>query len=418
MSHVLSELMGATEPIYTNQLRQLERDNGYPDVDVRLISYIAEKVRQKTKELGLDPNDTNGQELYTALQILTAKHNQFLASAIAGQDPDNVEEMLPLIINYVQKLSIPRNCWAIKASVAKRLLKDKPPKKVMKQLGYRSIDSMIKRENINELYAALRLIESTSWIKKFVSTYKQLTSSDFETRRIKIISLNPKQWGMLAQDFVYSQRQNVTNLKEMGIVVVLPMPVKRLNGFTIALLPLLLSYINEVRFYSAYFKLQQVKPNFGAILAATINSNKAVSLNVAGQQLTWRTMQRYFGRISAERHPEIFEPYVQTEDLAWKSAEETLYRLEPALKFWEDMDFVAAFKDGQPIPLGLADNSASFCNQLAYGKQCVYNFKDSLTAELYARYMEQDNLVNNISKQIDSDSDNLEISNHIVSAEA
>ena len=95
-------------------------------------------------------------------------------------------ETLTKIKAKVDKLDIPMTCWAIKHSVAKKLLKQTPPKKVMKLLGYRSVDSMLKRENIDELFGSLRFVESDQWLIMFVKTYKKLQPQDFETRKIKI----------------------------------------------------------------------------------------------------------------------------------------------------------------------------------------------------------------------------------------
>lgn len=47
------------------------------------------------------------------------------------------------------------------------MLKLTPPRKVMRQLGYRSIDSMLKRESIYELYVAMRFVESQEWLQAF-----------------------------------------------------------------------------------------------------------------------------------------------------------------------------------------------------------------------------------------------------------
>ena len=43
-----------------------------------------------------------------------------------------------------------------------------------------------------------------------------------------------------------------------------------MRGIVITVLPLLLHYFNEVRLYSSFFKLQQVKPEFGGILVDTL----------------------------------------------------------------------------------------------------------------------------------------------------
>ncbi|HSX53327.1 MAG TPA: hypothetical protein VLF90_03080 [Patescibacteria group bacterium] len=402
MSRLLSELLGAAEPMFTGTIQQLERISGDPNIDVRLTAEIATKVRQKTRELGLDPADTTTKELYHALQGLVQIQDNFLVKALGGSDPTDVSDLLPRIIKKVESLPQSKRCWVLKHSVAKRLLKDMPPKQVMKQLGHRSIDSMLKRENIDELFVALQLAQSQAWLERFTASYKKLQPSDFEIRPISIVQFSPKRWKVLSKDFAIQNRHAITYVKELGIIAVLPIPVEHLRGICITLLPLLLHAMNEIRLYSAFFKLQQVKPDFAKIVITTLTSEPVGMVSLAGQPLHWRTIQRFYGRQSPSRHPEVFEPHVQPEDLQWQHAEELIYRIEPALKFWEGLDYVGAPNSGQPVSLNLLDNAISYCNDLPYGQQMVTHFQDSLWNEVFMRYMDNEPVEQQVLQQLDA----------------
>ena len=67
MTHVLKQLLGNDHPLFTQNLMQLERAAGNVGVDVRLIADITEKAHAVLRELGLDPADSNGKEVYQAL---------------------------------------------------------------------------------------------------------------------------------------------------------------------------------------------------------------------------------------------------------------------------------------------------------------------------------------------------------------
>lgn len=54
MSRLISELLGATEPMFSIAVKQLEQVSGKPGVDVRLTAEIIGLVQLKTRELGLD----------------------------------------------------------------------------------------------------------------------------------------------------------------------------------------------------------------------------------------------------------------------------------------------------------------------------------------------------------------------------
>ena len=403
MSRVLSELLAAEEPLFSMSLKQLEQATGNSSVDVRLTSEIMGKAHMKIRQLGLDPHDTTGEELYVALLQLIERHDQFLAARLGGIDASDTEDLLPRIQRVVERMGVKKNAWVLKHSVARKLLKDHPPKKVMRIMGYRSVDSLLKKESIAEVFGALRFAENPEWLNKFLASYKQLTPRDFEHRPIEIVRLDAESWGPATKDFVMKKRHNITHLKELGVILMLPMPMEKMKGVTITVLPLLLHYIQEIRLYSSFFKMQQVKPNFGHILTETLVADPGKHAVIAGQHVHWRVIQRYFGKLEKEQHPEIFEPHVQPEDLHWRKAEEILYRLEPALHFWFDMDFVAILYDGRPVSFNFMDMAVSYINHTPYGQHAVYHFRESLWNEIFMRYMGQKTLEREVLKQLDNE---------------
>lgn len=399
MSKVLSQLLHAEEPAFSMALTQLERTSGHHSVDVRLIADITTRIRQKIRECGLDPNDTTDKELYHALQGIVKLHDQYLAKAIGTESTATLDTQLSAIARALKKLPIPKSCWVIKHSAAKKLLKALPPKKIMEVLHYQSVDSMLKRENIAEIFTAVRFMETDAWQRRLVKSYKKLRPSDFEIRDIEIIFLDRGKWGSAADSFCRIQRHNITHLKELGVVMILPLPVDRLRGVVITVMPLAIHYINEIRSYSSFFKLQQVLPTFSEVIIRTILDDPKSSVNVSGQDLHWRILQRHFADKKAGDHPELFEPHVQLEDLSWRKAEDILYTFEPALKFWEDLDYVATTSD-TPVSLSLMDNAVSYCNGLEYGEHSIGHFRESLWNEIYMRYLGQESIESLVISQL------------------
>ncbi len=400
MSRVLAHLLGRPEVELASELSNYERASGQPGVDVRLIAELSATVHRKMRELGLDPHDTTAKELYHALQALVGQHDEFLAAILKAPDPHDVTAVLPRLAQAVSGLSVAKECWAIKHSVLKKLLKKQPPKHVMKQLGYRSLDSMLKRENPAVLLATARFAETPAWLTKFVKQYKKLQSSDFEHREVEIVCLEGKRWGKLADPYVQSQHHNVTHLKESGIILILPLPVDRMRGLFVTLLPLILHYVAEIRLYSALFKLEQVKPDFGEILIKTLLQDPNDAAAMAGKPLHWRTVARHYGK-HPKSHPTAFQPHVQPEDLYYQKAEDVLYWLEPALKFWDGLDYVLVQQPGiRPISLSLLDNAISYCNNLEFGQQVIGHAQRSMWNELLLRYMGQESLERQVIEQL------------------
>ena len=403
MSSFLSDLLAAIEPLFSMALQQLEHASGKPSADVRLIAEIKEKTHAKTKELGLDVKDTTGPELYHALLSKIQEHDAHLAKQIGGDSPDDVQTLLPLIKIAVDKADIPRRAWVLKRSVAKRMLQETPPARIMKHLGYSSVDSMIKRENLAEIYGALRFAETPAWLNKFNRTYKKLMPSDFESRDIEIVVMPKERWGDIAEDFVRKKRHNITHLKELGVIMMLPTSLTKLPGITMTAMPLLFHHMNEIRLYSAFFKMQQVKPNFGKIIAETLVADLGTGAIMAGHNVHWRVIQRYYGKLEHESHPEIFEPHVQPEDLHWRRAEECMYAIDPELKFWQGLDYVGVQTSTGPVVFNLMDVSMSYCTQAPYEHRAIFHFRESLWNEVFMRYMGNKVLETQILQQLDND---------------
>jgi hypothetical protein len=403
MSRLLSELLGAKEPLFSRSILDMEKVTGKPGVDTRLIAEIIGKVQLKTRELGFDPDDTTPEELYRALINLVRLHDAHLAKQIGGDDPEDVQTLMPLIKKAVDGLDVPRSAWVLRKSVAKRMLRDMPPPAIMKHLHYKSIDSMLKYENLGEVYGALRFAEGPEWLDRFNASYKQIEPTDFETRDIEIVMMDRQRWGGIAEGFVHKKRHNITHLKELGVIVMLPTAMERMAGVTLTALPLLLHYLNEIRLYSAFFKLQQVKPNFGKVIVETLTADPDKAAVLVGTHIHWRVIQRYFGKLEKEKHPEIFEPHVQPEDLHWRKAEEWLYKIDPELTFWRDMDYVATPHRSRPIPFNLMDVSMSYVNGLKLGEHLMFHFRESLWNEIFMRYMGEKVLEQQILQQLDND---------------
>lgn len=403
MSKLLIELLSAKDPLFSHAIEGLEKASGHSGADVRLTADIIETFKAKVKELGLDPNDSSGHEIYNALINLAKEHDKHLAEQIGGKDPDDVHEMVPLVIDVINKTDMPRKVWVLKKSVAKTFLKETPPTKIMEILGYTSIDSMLKKENLSEIYGALRFAESDEWLTEFNRHYERLAPSDFETRDIELVQMPKERWGDIAAKFIKKKRHLNTHLKELGVVLILPPTEDRMAGITTKVFSLTFHYYNEVRLYSAFFKMQQVKKNFGEIFVNTLLADTSDTAVVAGQNVHWRVIQRYYGKLKDEYHPEIFEPHVQPEDLHWRRAEEQMYKVDPELSFWKDLDYIGMMYDGRPLTMNLMDVSLSYSNGISYDERYTYHFSESLWNEVFIRYMGQKTLEEQILKQLDND---------------
>lgn len=398
----LADLLLAKEPLFSEGLKELEQRSGHIGADVQLLSELATRSAAVMTELGLTTQAT-AQETFNALMDRSKEDNRRVAELVGAPDDETLATLIPKLVETVRSANIPRNCFALKEEVARRLLDELPPKEIMKRLKYDSVETMLRHEDVAELFVALRFAETPEWLNRFNANYKDMTPADFEEREIKVIVFDPDKWGDVAEHFVTKKLHNLTHSKEMGTVGVVPMTAETMPGAPIKILSMLLHYHNEIRLYSAYFKLIAAKKNFGEVLGKTlIAGTPKISIH-ADHHIHWRVIQRYFAKLDDESHPEIFEPHVQPEDLHWRATDDALFDIDPQLKFWQGLDYIGTQLDGGLISFNLVDNAFGYSNGVSFEERYLYHFRESLWNEVFSRYMGSDVLRQQILERLDNE---------------
>lgn len=406
MARFLSDLLDAEEPLFGEAIRQLEEISGKHGADVKLIGDITAMAHENIRELGLNPAASTGNEVYHALIGHVEKDITRLVGIIGADESrsEDVRYLVPFMIEAANKAKFSRRVFVLKHDKAKDLLRQMPPKKLMKHLGYDDIEVMLEHETLDELYPALRFSEGADWLNEYNELFKQVTPSDYEERPLRIVQMDHDKYADLAAPFVQKKLHNVTHVKEMGIIVVVPMHVKKMRGLVLKTLPLLFHYMNEVKLYSTFFKLKSTKRDFGEIVVNTLIADPETSSQLAGKRIHWRVIQRYLGRHKEDEIASVaFQPHVQPEDLHWRRAEDLLYQLDPELKFWKDRDYVALNYDGFPVSFNLFDVSFAYSNKETYEGRYAYHFRESLWNEIFVRYMGYKNLADQVLAQLDNE---------------
>lgn len=391
MTRLLSEILGVREPAFRLSIRALERASSNRGADMDFSAEIMNGIRMKIRELGLDPSNTTGEELYLSLQQRLLADDQRFRQNLKLEPQAGSAEILAAIQKFTRQLDVPKTCFAIKVSVFKKLLKSHSPKKAMASLGYRSQDSMLKHEAPALIYTAALVHEPLAWRRGFRAQYAGLTSSDFEVRPIGLFYPQSKRWDDLAQEFADKHRHMALTLKEFGAVVFLPVRAE-VPALTLTGMLLLLESINEIRCVSAYLKFQQVKPDFGKVVALAADDEPIMAAKLVDRPLPWRILQHFFAQDKAVYHPELFEPHVQPEDLALVQAEKALARQMPSLEFWENTSHLATSENGQPVSLNMLDVALGVANSLQFHQGVVLNVRRHVWQELLSRYLSQQNL--------------------------
>lgn len=398
MTRILSELLGVRHPGFQQGLQQLERASGRPSEDIRLTTEIMHGMQDRVRQLGMDPRDTTGRELYHAL-VQRVGEDAAIFDGMIGASAGR--ELTTSVQQYIDKLALPKEVFALRAVSAKRLLRKTPPKRVMKQLGYRSLESMLKHEQVQLIFAAAHLVESATWHKTIMAAYKKLGPSDFESRRLTVSAPQGIKWQKLATAYVAHAKQNILGLREFGAVILLPLPATVPQGAPLAMTLLTLQAANDISTASTYLKMHQVRPDFGTVVAEISRGEPLTKARIIdGSFLPWKTVHRYFARHAEAYNPALFEPHVHRDDLHWRSAEDTLAELHPRFDFWKGASHLAAVTKHGTVSLNMADVLLSFCNRIPYEQRFVKYAREHVWHELLLRYMHQDNIEQAVHEQL------------------
>jgi hypothetical protein len=404
MTKFLSRALQAPEPFFRRALQRLESTNGHPNTDIRFSTEISLAAKNKLRALGLDPNDTTAEELYHALQVRVksddSKLNRNLRT-LAATHVSAEADVVAGMVHALKQLPDSKRCFALKFSVLKSLLKQNPPKKAMKQLGYRSVESFIKHETPVSILAAAQLCEDGAWHKRFLANYKKLTASDFENRNIQIISLSSERWRGLAERVVQTSRHNLVCLKELGALVLLPLPANMPAGSTTANLALALHELNEIRAASTFLKLCQVRPDFSQLVQQVgAGDQPKLESPLLDEVTPWRLIQNYYAGLTDNLKSEVAEPTLQIEDIAWHPIEQSLAAIESGMDFWKQSAHLGILHSDGPVSLNILDAALSACNHLPFERRLSNYFQNALKHELMLRYLQPATVEQAITSQV------------------
>lgn len=393
MTRFLSEALSAPEPSFRLGVRKLEEAHGSPNHDIRLTGEIKSSIAQKSRELGLDASQASAEELYRALELKMANDNTRLVKKLRTSAATHVNaeaDVIDGMIHEIKKLPESKDCFAIRNSSLKSLLKKQPPKKAMKQLGYRSFDSFIKHEQPVMILAAAHMSEDAHWRSKFNEQYKKLKSSDFETRQVQLIQPKGAKWQDLAKTTAEHSKHNLVSLQEAGALIFLPLPAGAPDGAVTLSLSLSLRELNHIRAASTLLKLSQVRKDFGTIVQKVATHDSEVSYSTFDQPISWHLIQQYYVRMADKFRQELFEPHLLQDDIAWESIENSLAKIESSFEFWQNTHHLAVLHNHQPVSFNILDVAINYCNELSFDDRISKYLQVSLWQELLLKYIKHD----------------------------
>jgi hypothetical protein len=355
----LAKLIDVPARDLTKQIAKLEELSGYRSEDVRLLDESRRQLAGKISALGLDPSDTTGEELYETLKVKLQDDLSHVSRAWNLED-----DGLDKVVQIVSANAGSDELLSIRRPVMKALLKKSPPKKTIKLLGYRSLDSMLKHEDAAVVVAIALANENQQWNSHLAHSISALKTSDYELHQVRFFGLNPKQSAALEKPVIAVPLMSTVLLagredsKQLAASVVLAFEAE-------------------------------------AILTA---DNDFLSRNQFSKDFNKKAEQAFSGTTELNVVPDDVLGFGNKLNLSDPCTR--FSNLHPCLAWWKKAGHLALY-DGGPVSLNLTDNILNLIAKVEYSQRYAVNFTKALKADVANRYLSYPAVKNYFNRAVD-----------------
>ena len=380
---------------------KMEKVTGRRGVIDNIIKENEERIKISLEKLSLKSSSLRAKEVFQGLISQTQATNDAFDKYFGKPRLDEIGDCQK-IVEEIKSLAGNLTGFYLKKEKAVELLSLNPPQNILSSLGYKNIDQLLAKEDIFEIFCALRFAEDDKWLNQvFFKPYESLTQDDFEQRDIQVRVL-PKRWLEISQNFLKQKLHHMSHLKELGVIFVLPISHSR-PGEILYLFFMTLHYLFEVDWHSKLFeKYSLEKEKFGKEMINALKVEVSDEILPQGDNLiSWRIMPKYL----AKHNPKdfrIFEPHISPEAWHYTRASQLINKIaeqkpELALNFWLGLDFVGdlftsdtAIEDF--VSFSLYDNGISLLNQSKFESRYSYHQTEALWNQIFIEYFSQEEL--------------------------
>jgi hypothetical protein len=258
----------------------------------------------------------------------------------------------------------------------------------MKILGFRSADSLLKREPVIQTLILAGIIEGASWQKSYVDQAGAMTNSDFDDQKIAIRVVGSSRLTSLKKAEINLSRIVYSNDESSDIIIA---PARqRFDGDVLFYFDTIINHINGIISRSAFYRYKGLRPGFFQTLK-DIRESGFKKVSFINWPIRWSavvySIQHHGNRKLAER----LDLNIPAHELFGLSTEREMQQFG----IWE-RGLVYGDKTGSIVSTHLSDaiinaiNKNSFENSYnEFGKNRLYN-------ELFSRYLIHDNVIDDI----------------------
>ncbi len=381
----IAKILGVDQQTIETLDRETAARTGKRGVFERVSGELAASADRALRELGLT-RQSSADNVRRALRERLAGHEAEFSVRLQSERGVDAFQKAANLARSIAKTS---TGFFLKKQFAEDILRKSEPANLLAYRGYRTVDELLKKEDVFSAFSALRFVESDEWMHAaFEKHYSSFTAADFEEREIEVTVLGPE-WQDIARKFVAKKRHNVSHLKEFGVIFVNPIAEdgagKLLRDFT-----LLLHYFHEIEFYAKLFRAAAAQANFADRLKSFLRGDVLDTRSV--KPGAWLIVQRYLAKVDPA-DPRLLLPRVNPESLHWGRGERDLTEFAKAnnmgLASWAGLDWVGGLfgKDSTLVSFDLVDNEMSLvAHAEGAGEVFTYHQTEALWTKLFTEY--------------------------------
>jgi len=395
----LAKLLRTSDEVVLELEKKMEQISSKKEIIKKIVQENDQRVEEKLKEMGLT-KESKAEQVFKALLEKAKSADQGLHDKFYKPEL-STEKGCRSLINVTKELVGDLSGFYLKPEKAKELFRLNPPKKVMTSLGYgNDLEKMLEKENIFELFAALRFVENSQWMNNvFFKPYKDLTKDDFEKRDLKVMVL-PERWTSIGQKFLGKKLHHMSHLKELGLVFIIPIEQQH-PGEIIYLFFMTLHYIHETDWYSGLFEKYSQDKDFAERMTEILKVQASGDPLPDHGKMSWRIIPAYLAK-KDKQDPRLAEPHINPEALFFTQTAQVIQKFaqrfpEIGLDFFKDLDITGEYfkSNGSEILISfdLFDNGVYLQQgQVDFEAKYLYHQQEALWNEIFSRYMGEDKL--------------------------
>ena len=365
-----------------------------------VVAENEERIRNSSLAIGVSRN-AGARDVYDALISKVEADDHKIFEALK-RPQWYTQEGCKKVLEVAKEAAGTNHGFFLKKEKAIEFLKKEPPQNILKQLGYATVEEMLKKEDLFEVYSALRFVEGSEWLNKvFFKQYENLTPDDFEERAIVVQALSEK-WKETAEGFVVKKKHNISHLKELGVVFVIPVALG-MSGELLRMLGLIFHYLHEIPFYSGIFKtIAREEETFAQNLISLLRGDVLDERLPQGKISSWLVVQQYLAK-EDDHEWRLFVPHINPEAIHWFKTSRDFVRLSAIVDgfsedvaFWHDLDWVGDyFRDELGNDVLVSFNLVDTVMSLVKEKEMVkylYHHQEALWNKIFTAYFDFETL--------------------------